>query len=232
MKDESKNNIYECKSNPGAPCASPGTHSRSSGSQRTWTAPTSLARPSTAHTSSLVGSGQLHSTPSTIPSGHTLIMTSPIYCIHYSHYGCTFIGSLSLNLHHVLSRLRCFPWSFKFRVNFNRGSTFAGDFAWSLFWETLTLIHSAKHQLLSMTPLCLLNHYVWGNSYQLPHLLTDLRCGLLPAGPQLLFTAPKVIILGKICFRDVSLLIATDNSPVLALTVPINQRFLFQGLLF
>lgn len=107
-----------------------------------------------------VGSGQLHSTLSTILSGHILIMTSPIYCIHYCHYGCTFIGGLSLNLHHVLSRLTCFPWSFKFRVNFNRGSTFTSDFSWSLFWETLTLTHSAKHQLVSMTPLCLLNHYV------------------------------------------------------------------------
>lgn len=123
--------------------------------------PTSLALPSSAHTSSLVGSGQLHSTPSTILSGHTLIMTTPIHWIHYSNYGCTFIGSLSLNLHHMLSRLRFIPWSSKFRVNFNWGSTFTSDLSWSLFWETLTLIHSAKHQLLSMTPLCLLNHYVW-----------------------------------------------------------------------
>lgn len=112
---------------------------------------TSLALPSTAHTSSRVGSGQLHSTPSTILSGHTIIMTSPIYCIRYSNYGCTVIGGLSLNLYHMLSRLRFFPWSSKFTVNFKWGSTFTNDF-WSLFWETLTLTHSAKHQLLPMTP--------------------------------------------------------------------------------
>lgn len=192
---------------------------------------TSLALPSTAHTSSRVGSGQLHSTPSTILSGHTIIMTSPMHCIRYSNYGCTFIGGLSLNLYHMLSRLRFFPWSSKFPVNFRWGSTFTNDF-WSLFWETLTLIHSAKHQLLPMTPLCPLNHYCVGNSYQLPHLFTNLRCGLAPAGPQLLYTAPNDIILGKIRFRDASLLITTDNSLVLASTVPINQRFLFQGLLF